>query len=453
MRIRLITSALVGAALLICALPVVPAAAKGPVKVIAREVRTSVERERVIELPIDASHVALHWRGQHDAAVRVAFGADRTSFGAARVVLLDEVGEARGNGETYGALQVADGARFVRVSSDRPLPRLTVLSLDSTGQADGAIGFAPAVAAAAVVQPPVISRAGWGADESLRTWAPEFYPVQKLIVHHTATRNDDPDPAATVRSIYYYHAVTQGWGDIGYNFLIDEDGRIYEGRYSRPYAAGESPTGEDVSGKGVTAAHVQGYNSGTVGVALLGTLTSTDATPAARDALERLLAWKADRHGIDPHGAALYTNPVNGTQRTFANISGHRDLAATACPGDRFYPTLPSIRDAVAQRIGGGTPPTTTVPGAPTLSALAGKGKGVAVTWTVPSNGGSTITAYRLYRAVDSGTQSLLAQVGGSTTSYRDRAVTRGITYRYTVKAVNAVGEGPASNSVTITAR
>jgi uncharacterized protein with LGFP repeats len=453
MRIRIATSALLGAALLLAAMPVVPAAAKGPVKTIAREIRTSVERERVVELAIDASHVALHWRGQHDAKVRVAFGADRTSFGAATAVLRDEVGEARGNGETYGALQPADGARFVRVTSDRPLPRLTVLALDSNGDAGAGVGLVPAVAAAAVEQPPVTSRAGWGADESLRTWAPEFYPVQKLVVHHTATRNADPDPAATVRSIYFYHAVTQGWGDIGYNFLIDEQGRIYEGRYSRVYAAGETPTGEDSAGRGVTAAHVQGYNSGTVGVALLGTLTSTDATPAARDALERLLAWKADRHGIDPHGAALYTNPVNGTQRTFANISGHRDLAATACPGDRFYPSLPAVRNAVADRIGGGSPPTTTVPGAPALAGSTGKGKGVALNWTVPANGGSTITAYRLYRAVGSGTPTLLTQVGGTTTSYRDRSVARGTSYRYTVKAMNAVGEGPASNVVSVTAR
>jgi hypothetical protein len=172
-----------------------------------------------------------------------------------------------------------------------------------------------------------------------------------LIVHHTATQNNDPDPAATIRSIYYYHAVTQGWGDIGYNFLIDEAGNVYEGRYSRSYAPGESPTGQDASGNGVTGAHAQGYNSGTVGIALLGTLTNQDATPAARDALESLLAWEADGHGLDPQGSALYTNPVNGTQATFPNIAGHRDVAATECPGATFYATLPAIRSDVAARI------------------------------------------------------------------------------------------------------
>jgi hypothetical protein len=160
-----------------------------------------------------------------------------------------------------------------------------------------------------------------------------------------------------VRSIYYYHAVTQAWGDIGYNFLVDEAGRIYEGRHTINYASGSSPTGEDSSGRGVTAAHAYGFNSGTVGVALLGTLTNQGPTPAARRALEQILAWKADAHGIDPQGASLYTNPVNATQKTFANISGHRDVDATECPGGVLYSALPSIRSNVATMLGAPPPP------------------------------------------------------------------------------------------------
>jgi hypothetical protein len=121
------------------------------------------------------------------------------------------------------------------------------------------------------------------------------------------------------------------------------------------YPAG--PTGADPNGNGVTAAHAQGYNSGTVGIALLGTLTNQDATPAARDALEQLLAWEASAHGIDPQGAALYTNPVSGTQATFPNIAGHRDVNATECPGTTFYATLPTIRANVAARLSGTATP------------------------------------------------------------------------------------------------
>ena len=84
------------------------------------------------------------------------------------------------------------------------------------------------------------------------TWAPQFYATKKLVVHHTDTSDDYTDRAgaeAQIRSIYYYHSVTQGWGDIGYNFLIDKFGNVYEGRYSRDYA-GANPTGDDTSGRG-----------------------------------------------------------------------------------------------------------------------------------------------------------------------------------------------------------
>src|SRR5262249_3108514 len=285
--------------------------------------------------------------------VSVAFSRDGMRFAKPRLVLLDELSWAR-SGETYGAVMSARGARAVRVRSDRPLRRLTVLALTDRGLAP----MLPVRQLASSAQPVVIARAGWGANESLRfdatgkeIWPPAFYPVQKVIVHHTATQNNDPDPAATIRSIYYYHAVTQGWGDIGYNFLIDEAGNVYEGRYSRQYSAGESPTGEDANGNGVTAAHTQGYNSGTVGIALLGTLTNQDATPAARSALERLIAWIDSSHAIDPQGSELYTNPVSGLQATFPNIAGHRDVAATECPGGSFYATLPTIRSQVASLI------------------------------------------------------------------------------------------------------
>lgn len=458
--LRRLFAPLLAAILVVATLPALPTIAAGPVDVVAREVDVAVDRERTVEIPIAASHVALHWRGQHDATVTAAFSADGRTFGPASVVTHDEVGEGRGNGETYGTVTPAAGARWVRITSDRPLARLTVLALDSS--ANAGLAFSPPAARAAVAQPAVITRAGWGANESYRfnadgtqKWIPAFYPVQKLVVHHTAGKNADPDPAATIRSIYYYHAITQGWGDIGYNFLVDESGRVYEGRYSRPYAAGESPTGEDANGNGVTAAHVQGYNSGTVGIALLGTLTNVDATAAARDAVERMLAWKADRHGIDALGSSLYTNPVNGTQRTFANIAGHRDLAATECPGGSFYSTLPALRQAVANRIAGSGSGGTeaTAPGAPTLSASTGKGKGVSLSWTVPSSGGSAITAYEVYRATGSATATLLTATGATTTSYRDTTTRRGTTYTYTARAVNAVGPSPWSNAVTVTAR
>jgi hypothetical protein len=295
--------------------------------------------------------VAVYWRGKPAAHVRIALRR-RDGFGRARRVQLDDSRKQFGSRQTWGAVMVARRATAVRVYTDRPLRRLTVLWLKDRGpRASGT----PTARSSAYAQPAVLRRADWGADESLRfdsggveVWPAAYYPVQKLIVHHTATQNNDPNPAATIRSIYYYHAVTQGWGDIGYNFLIDEAGRIYEGRHTVDYPSGASPTEENGAGQVVTAAHAVGYNSGTVGIALLGTLTNQNATPAARAALERLLAWESDRHSITPQGSSLYTNPVNGTQATFPNIAGHRDVGSTECPGGVFYATFPSIRSDVA---------------------------------------------------------------------------------------------------------
>jgi N-acetylmuramoyl-L-alanine amidase len=359
-----LASVLVGAVVIAVIAPIASAEARVTATTVAREVSGPVSGKATFELPITASHVAVHWRGHRSARVRVALSRDGVRYTSRRIVEFDEVAESRGGRETYGAVTPAPGVSAVRVWTDRRLRRLSVLALADRKSSRDRRRSGWAKVATHIAQPSVISRAGWGADESLRfdsngneKWPPAFYPIQKLIVHHTAGVNDDPDPPATIRSIYYYHAITQGYGDIGYNFLIDEAGRVYEGRYSRPYAATELPTGEDSNGNGVTAAHAQGYNSGTVGIALLGTLTSQDATPAARSALEEVLAWKGERHGIDPQGSSLYTNPVNGTQKTFPNIAGHRDVAATECPGSVFYSTLPTIRQGVAARIAGSPPP------------------------------------------------------------------------------------------------
>ncbi|WP_228031752.1 peptidoglycan recognition protein family protein, partial [Streptomyces phyllanthi] len=198
-----------------------------------------------------------------------------------------------------------------------------------------------------------LSRPAWGADESLR-FKPDgtentptaYYPFQTITVHHTATVNDDPDPAATVRAIYQLHAVTNDWGDIGYHFLIDEQGTIYEGRYS----GDDGLPAHDKDGKLVTAFHVGGFNSGNLGIALLGTLTDQGPTEAARKTLTRLIRVLVRQHGVDPKATVTYTNPVNGTQKDVPEISGHQDWMSTECPGRTMYQELEKLREAVAGR-------------------------------------------------------------------------------------------------------
>ncbi|MEU6238225.1 peptidoglycan recognition family protein [Kitasatospora sp. NPDC047058] len=200
-----------------------------------------------------------------------------------------------------------------------------------------------------------VARAAWGADESKRfkngveNSPPKYYPLQTLTVHHTDTPNSDPDPAATVRAIYEYHAVTQDWGDIGYHFLIDEAGRIYEGRWS----GDDGIPAHDASGNVVTAFHTAGFNSGNLGIALLGTLTGQEPTAPARRSLTALLAVLTRTHGLDPQAHVTFVNPVNGVTKPVDLISGHRDWLATDCPGGTMYATLPVLRAEVAAPGGG----------------------------------------------------------------------------------------------------
>src|SRR5207253_2037642 len=133
---------------------------------------------------------------------------------------------------------------------------------------------------AKAAEPPVVTRAQWGADESIRKNNQKYAPITKLFVHHTVTSPDgpDPDPAATVRAIYAYHVQGNGWDDIGYNFLIDAQGRVYEGRWARDYAPGETPTGEDLNENGVVGAHVLNHNIGSAGIAMLGDFSNGEPT-------------------------------------------------------------------------------------------------------------------------------------------------------------------------------
>jgi hypothetical protein len=358
-----LTTSLVLASLLSALVPAIGTlAAPKPVKVVSHEVTTSITHRRIVPLPFSASHVSVRWSRAHDAEITVAFAERPNEFGEDVPVGHSEASDDDGD-ETWGAVLWTGGARFVRITTDRPIGRLTVIGIDA--QADRGLAVGPAgVASAATSQPNIVSRAEWGADESKRfdsggneTWPPSFSPMQKAIVHHTAGRNNDPNPAATVRAIYHLYAVSRDFGDMGYNFLIDESGRIYEGRYSRPYASGEEPTGEDLAGNVVRGAHATNFNDGTVGIVLLGTFTNRQPTAAARSSLESLLAWKLERHGLDPQGSSTYVNPVLGTTKTIPNISGHRQVSATACPGNTFYPTFPTLRQNVANRIAATTGP------------------------------------------------------------------------------------------------
>lgn len=200
--------------------------------------------------------------------------------------------------------------------------------------------------------PTIVTRAQWGADESIRdSHVIGYAPFRKIVVHHTASPNGTKNPAATVRFGYELHVVGRGFTDIGYNFLIGPDGEIFEGRRARRYGKGELHTGEDGAGSAIIGGHTKGRNAGTCGIALIGNFMKTAPSGAAINSLIHLVAWEAQRHKIDPLGSDEFI-ATDSTKLVFPNIVGHRGIGSTLCPGARMAASLPWLRKQVAERVG-----------------------------------------------------------------------------------------------------
>lgn len=235
------------------------------------------------------------------------------------------------------------------------LRRIEVNTVDASGPPPAAEPPEPATRtpSAAIGKPGVVSRVGWGSPDGQGSRAkPTYYPVNHLVVHHTADSNNlvgsERNWADRVRAEWSFHTYTRGWGDVGYNYLIDPNGVIYEGR------AG----GDDAVAFHDTA------NYGSMGVVLIGTYANVEPTQAAQDALVRLLAWKAAQKSIDPLGRSYYYGcDISAYCRPFnpgavvLNIAGHRQVTPghTTCPGDAGLATLPGIRERVKRMISGGS--------------------------------------------------------------------------------------------------
>ncbi|MFB9394355.1 N-acetylmuramoyl-L-alanine amidase [Streptomyces coeruleoprunus] len=194
-------------------------------------------------------------------------------------------------------------------------------------------------------QPTVVARAQWGADESLVADPPSYIKkVDAVFVHHTTGANDYTcaEAPAIIRSLLTYHVKTQGWNDLGYNFLVDKCGTVYEGR-----AGGVA--------RPVQGAHTYGFNSYSSGIALIGDYENGGTpTAAAKKAIADIAAWKLGLYGVSPTAKVTLVAAADtgvwkaGQSATLNTVSGHRDGYATLCPGANLYSELPTIRTAAA---------------------------------------------------------------------------------------------------------
>jgi hypothetical protein len=313
---------------------------------------------RDVRTGIDTELVGFDWDGTSSGEIRLraltpgGWSAWQTLNGES-ISGLDPAAKAVGHSRSSaGPVWVGHGVRRVQFQIVRgDVPGLRLDAIHSVGLA-GSPTQAPI---SGVGQPPIITRAQWGADESWRTYAPgcngsvsRADNVHFLVVHHTDSGNSygPADSAAIIRGIYYFHTHTNLWCDIGYNFIVDQYGQIFEGRYGGITQA-------------VIGAHAGGFNTGSSGIALLGTFTSVAPSAAMFSALRKLAGWEATIHGIDPVGSVTVRAGAfagqrwpAGTDVTLRTIIGHRDVDYTDCPGNGAYAELPALRTDVAADVG-----------------------------------------------------------------------------------------------------
>ena len=245
-------------------------------------------------------------------------------------------------------LSVVDPEPTVTASETDPRP--SAATPGPAGDSETGLRLAASETTTQAPKPEILTRADWGANEKLRDDSPKYGTIKAGFVHHTVNANDytRAQVPAIIRGIYAYHTQSRGWSDIGYNFLVDRFGRIWEGRYGGP-------------GRPVIGAHTLGYNHLSFAMSAIGNFDIAEPPPAVARAYAALFAWKLDRHGI----GAKSTPTLDG--KKFNAISGHRDAGSTACPGRYLYAQLPSIRNKAANiqaaaRDGSLTPTPTPTP-------------------------------------------------------------------------------------------
>ena len=300
--------------------------------------------------------------GTADAARAVRGGTDPVSIGNVDAVQLAFAATAKGGPKGLSLALIG--------SAEKP----TLGRVANSNAVGGASIETVAYSAAVVVAPTVIPRAAWGAPA--QACAPAVAStLVGAVVHHTADPNTYTTVAQAEQQIHndaVYHINSLGWCDLGYNFVVDKWGNIYEGRANSLTQA-------------VVGAHAGGFNTGTVGVAMLGTY-DTAPSAATQEGVARIIGWRLGAYGIDPQGSMTYYTGDGGVGAKYHNqnvalprVFGHRDVWYTACPGNGGYGALPYIRARALQLLG----PNRFSPFGHVDSVTAGPGTVTAAGWAI----------------------------------------------------------------------
>ncbi len=317
---------------------------------------------RLVEAQFPFYAIGAHWdeAGGTALLVELSFSSDGASFSDPIVIgaALEDIGRPTRNNRIFTSLIFTGGTRFVRYrtldAAGNPIvvPGFALTYIDATaGPTAGDVITAAALPT--LQRPSIVSRAGWGANESYRfdaygeIWPREYQRVEHIIVHHSGTSSHNgAEPFSVVRSIYYYHAVTLGWGDIGYNYLVSPQGHIFEGRYG---------------GENVVGGHAYQYAWGSSGICAIGDYSFSSFPEDGQAALIAIIAWVG--RNLDPLGRSTFHEAYN-----LPTIAGHRDVNQSTCPGDRVWNALPTIRNAVADVLNSTeSPPDSEVPPPPNV--------------------------------------------------------------------------------------
>ena len=313
--------------------------------IISRDVPLAAERALFsASAPARFDLVGIHWRGAGTVQFRTRSTGGRWSAWEAAAPEAEDrpdagtAERARKNGWRLGNpwwVGPSDRIEYRRRGNVEQLRAWFVSSPDSG---------VPARTLQKAAAPAIVPRRGWNADEKIRRAGPSFAAALRVaVVHHTAGANGytAAQAPAIVKAIQLYHVKGNGWNDIGYNFLVDRFGTVYEGRYG----------GIE---RNVVGAHAEGFNTGSVGVAVLGEYSSLAVTAKARGSLAALLAWRLDLAHVDPATTQSFISGGNarfgaGLPVFLRTVSGHRDTGFTDCPGSALYGLLNSIGGEVAR--------------------------------------------------------------------------------------------------------